>query len=161
MNTSNKSKHSAAKLRDEALEDLPLEEFLTYELLKLTNLLNRQASAILKSEAGLRLPEWRCMAFIGTYENIALYRIHELTEIDQGLITRTIQALVEKKLVEVKKDLEDKRVIQACLTKEGKKVYARVRPVMQARQVKLLRALNVSERSAIFQILSKLRAAVD
>ena len=144
-----------------AADGLPLRAFLTYELLKLTNRLNRQAAAILRKNGGIRLPEWRCLTFVGEYGEISPRDIHALTEMDPALITRTIQALVKRGLVSLEKDGADRRLINLRLTPAGLQTYRRLRPIMQARQLRLLDALTAEEQVALFSALRKVRDAVD
>ncbi|MGI9426525.1 MAG: MarR family winged helix-turn-helix transcriptional regulator, partial [Hyphomicrobiaceae bacterium] len=81
-------------------DDLPLEDFLTYRLVTLTNRLNRQAKQLLDESASLRLPEWRCLAFIkhcsDAHGKAGLHQLAEKTEMDRALISRSVQGLVEK-----------------------------------------------------------------
>ena len=144
-----------------APDGLPLSSFLTYELLKLTNRLNRQAAAILRKNGEIRLPEWRCMVFVGEHGMISLRDIHVLTEMDPALITRTTQALVKRGLVSLEKDGADRRLLNIRLTPAGLQTYQRLRPIMQARQIRLLGALTSEEQTALFSALRKVRDAVD
>ncbi|MEM7385468.1 MAG: MarR family winged helix-turn-helix transcriptional regulator, partial [Verrucomicrobiota bacterium] len=72
----------------------------TYRLLTLTNHLNRQAMHILETQASLRLPEWRCLAFIhqcsGARGKASLHEVADETAMDRGLVTRSVQGLVSK-----------------------------------------------------------------
>ena len=61
-------------------DNLPLEQFLTYQLQMLTSRLNRQAIDLLDKTCGLRLPEWRCLAIIGRDGRVSLATIAEATE---------------------------------------------------------------------------------
>ncbi|MGI9410803.1 MAG: MarR family winged helix-turn-helix transcriptional regulator [Hyphomicrobiaceae bacterium] len=146
---------------DDAIADLPLEKFLTYRLLTLTNRLNRQAMQILDDTAKLRLPEWRCLAMIGRYGKISLNRIAEITEMDRALISRSVQGLVEKGHVLTERDGEDRRVVYAVHTKLGTDTFQAVLPLMQRRQKHLLNRLSPSERKAIYRIIERLSEALD
>ena len=93
--------------------DLPVEQFLTYRLLTLTNRLNRQAMHILETQASLRLPEWRCLAFIhecgGPGGKASLHEVAEATAMDRALVTRSVQGLVTKGHVLTERDNQDRR----------------------------------------------------
>ena len=144
--------------------DLPIEQFLTYQLLLLTNRLNRQAMHILEEKAALRLPEWRCLAFIREccrdQSKISLHQLADNTGMDRALISRSVQGLVEKGHVLTKRNCKDRRVVFAAVTRQGEALYQRTLPIMQKRQLHLLEALSPQDRKAIYRIMSRLSSAV-
>ncbi len=142
-------------------DDYVLEKFLTFGLIRLTNRLNRQAMRIVEVTTGLRLPEWRCLVFICANRSIMLNEIVDRTGMDRALITRAVQGLVENGLVNVERDSKDRRMVAAQATARGKEVYQQALPVMQARQARLLSALSVSDREAVYRIVDALNACLD
>jgi DNA-binding MarR family transcriptional regulator len=141
--------------------DLPLERYVTLGLLHLTNRLNRQSMRLLDRAAGLGLPEWRCLAFIGRTETISLNEIADLTGMDRGLISRSVQSLVDKGMVLVARDPTDRRLVRAVMTRKGKDVHRAVQPVMHARQVRLLNSLDSADRRALYRIMDRLTRCLD
>lgn len=151
--------------RDPAETDnLAIEDFLTYRLLTLTNRLNRQAMSILEKEAALRLPEWRCLAFIERFGNghgkVSFHKIAEVTGMDRALISRGVQGLLEKGLVLTERDRTDRRVWHASLTRKGRSLFERMLPMMRKRQLHLLGALSPSDRKAVYRIIDRLNDAL-
>jgi DNA-binding MarR family transcriptional regulator len=142
-------------------DDLPLEQYVTLGLLRLTNRLNRQSMQLLDRAAGLGLPEWRCLAFIGRADTISLNEITDLTGMDRGLISRSVQSLVEKGLVLVARDPADRRLVRAAMTRKGEDVYRAVKPVMHARQLRLLDSLDSTDRQALYRIMGRLTRCLD
>lgn len=140
---------------------IPLEKHITYGLLRLTNRLNRQSMRLLDEAAGLGLPEWRCLAFIGAASKISLNEIFDRTRMDRGLISRSTQSLVDKGLVLVERDRADRRLVHAAVTTKGRQVYRVVRPVMHARQMRLLESLSDADRSALYRIMDRLNCCLD
>lgn len=141
--------------------DLPLEQYVTLGLLRLTNRLNRQSMRLLDRAAGLGLPEWRCLAFIGRADRISLNEIADLTGMDRGLISRSVQGLVDKGLVLVARDPSDRRLVCAAVTRKGREVHRAVQPVMHARQVRLLESLSGTDRRALYRIMNQLTQCLD
>jgi DNA-binding MarR family transcriptional regulator len=161
-----------AKLRSSAIQrpatraaappdDLPLERYITFGLLRLTNRLNRQSMRLVEENGGLKLPEWRCLAFIGRVGRISLNEIAELTSMDRALISRSVQSLVERGLVLVERDTVDRRIVNVAVTAGGRATHARLRPVMEARQRRLLAALGDEDRAALDRILGRLNHCLD
>jgi DNA-binding MarR family transcriptional regulator len=139
---------------------LPVEQFLTYRLHALHAALNRQASEILGRVSGLRLPEWRVMALLGTGATLNATKIGQISAIDKGLLSRTLDALEQRGLIRTERDLRDRRSLKVALTAKGHAVYDKTIPHMQARQRALMKALNKSEQIAVFPIIDKLLEAV-
>lgn len=138
---------------------LPVEQFLTYRLHALHNALNRQAIEILGRISGLRLPEWRVMALLGTGATLNATTIERISAIDKGLLSRTLAAMEQRGLVATARDARDRRLVKVVLTEKGRTVYDKTIPHMQARQRALMKALNKSEQTAVFPIIDKLLAA--
>ena len=146
-------------------EDIPLDQFITYRLLTLTNRLNRQAMQILETEASLRLPEWRCLAFVWRCSRetgkASLNEIAEITGMDRALISRAVQGLVEKGHVLTERDTKDRRVVHAVMTRQGEALFHHTLPLMQRRQMHLLGALSAQDRKAVYRIIDRLSNAVE
>lgn len=140
---------------------LPIEEFVTYRLLQLTSRLNKQATHILNDTCGLRLPEWRCLAMIGRYGTINLLGISDLTGMDKGLVTRTVQSLVEQGYVSTRRQVDDRRNLLATLTRSGTKLFEQVFPIMEQRQLRLLSALSPADRKAFYRITDRLMRSIE
>jgi DNA-binding MarR family transcriptional regulator len=151
----------AAAASDELIGDLPLEQFLTYRLALLTNRLNRQAQQLLEEAAGLRLPEWRCLAIVARHGRLTLTEIAEITGMDAALISRTMKALVDKGYVLATRDQRDRRLIHVTLTAKGRRINAKVLPVMQRRQQHLLGALTPAERRTMYRAMDRLSDILD
>ncbi len=144
-----------------SLDDLPLQNFLTYRLLTLTNRLNRQATKILSREADLRLPEWRCMGLLLANGPISVARMAELSAMDKGLISRSLGSLTDKGFVLTMRPQDDRRTVVASLTKTGERQAKKILPVMRKRQRHLLAALSPEDRAATYRIIDQLHGAID
>ena len=140
---------------------LPIDQFVTYRILSLTSRLNRQAMQILEAACGLRLPEWRCMAMIGRSGELSLFSISGLIGMDRGLVSRSVQSLVEKGLVATERDGDDRRIVRARLTERGNRMFQETFPVMQRRQLRLLSSLSSDDQKAFYRIMDCLSESID
>ena len=143
------------------MSELPLDEFITFRLLRLTNQLNRQAGKILASQVGLRLPEWRCLAILGAYGPLQVNQIAAKLSADKGLISRSLSSLERSNLIKTKRSAEDKRQIEIALTTRGKNTVNAMMPIMQKRQRVLFDALSKKELKELHRMIDKLHVAVD
>ena len=143
------------------MSELPLDQFITFRLLRLTNQLNRQAGKILASHVGLRLPEWRCLAILGAYGSMQVNQVATKLSADKGLISRSLSSLEKSRLVKTKRSAEDRRQIVIALTSRGRKTVSVMMPIMQKRQRVLFDALSKKEQKELHRMIDKLHVAVD
>ena len=139
----------------------PLQLFLTYRLAALNARLNRQASVVLRRSGGLKIPEWRVIALLATHGVMNGRGIGAIAGLDAGLVSRTFRALEQRGLIALRRDEGDRRIAHAALTEHGRSLFLSVRPVMAARQDRLLAALTADERALVFRIIDKLSIAAD
>lgn len=142
-------------------DELPLQSFLTYRLARLNAMLNRQAGRILQQNGQLKIPEWRILALLAAHGELNGRMIGEIAGLDAGLASRTLFALEQRGLTVFSRRADDRRTLWACLTPAGSDLYARIRPLMQARQERLLATLSPEERVGIFRIIDKLMTSVE
>lgn len=137
----------------------PIQQFLTYRLLKAHLALNAQASAVLDKTAGITLSLWRVLAFIGTGDIRTSRALSAVSGLDPAQISRSLKALEEEGLVKADRLPEDRRTLELCLTEKGREAFDAILPVMQSRQQHLMDALSPDERKMIFGALEKLELA--
>ena len=115
-------------------DDLPLHQFLTYRLSRVQAKLNAQASAMLRTHAGLTLSQWRILALVGAAGQTRLSELARTGLLDKGLLSRNLKVLVGEGLVIAKQDDVDHRVQHLRLSKRGKALFERTLPRMRKRQ---------------------------
>lgn len=141
------------------MEDLPLDQFVTYRLLRLTNQLNRQAVRLLAQNTGLRLPEWRCLAIIDAYGPQQVNQIAGRLSADKGLVSRSLAALEGAGYIRMERSAQDRRNVTASLAPRGEEAVARMMPIMRRRQEVLLGVLSPGEREELYRQIDKLHEA--
>ncbi len=144
-----------------ALDELPLQRFLTYRLSRLNAKLNRQAGAILRHASGLKLPEWRVIALLAAHGELNASWIGETAGTDPGLLSRTFRALETRGLILARRSQDDRREVYFTLTRAGRKIHDETIQHMRARQKHLLGALDPAEQAAVFRIVDKLEMAAE
>lgn len=137
----------------------PLQQFLTYRVLKAHIALNAQAMAILEETSGLTLSQWRVVSFVGTGDARTSRAIVAATGLDPAAVSRSIRSLEDAGMLVAERLPEDRRTLALSLTDAGRAAFDRTLPVMQARQDALFAALDPEERSLILGALEKLELA--
>lgn len=143
------------------LEQLAMPNVLTYRLTVLVNRLNRQAATILKRHADLRLPEWRCLALLGSSGPLSVAEITTASELDKALISRTVGELARRGLVTTSRDETDRRVLNVRLSSSGKAKFRRTLPIMRRRLADLMAPLTAQEHATMMSAITKLNTAYE
>ena len=138
-----------------------IEAMLSYRVSSLYSLI--QAGTARQLDGGFRLilREWRVLALLAKLEPVTASDLAARSPMDKASISRAVASLAKRDLIRSRPDDEDGRVQQLELTQEGRRLYARIAPVSQARNRDLLSALTASEQTAFFRSLDKLIARAD
>ncbi len=146
---------------EDYLDNLPLQRFLTYRLLRVHAKLNAQAIRRLKEVCGLSLSHWRVLAMIAVNPGATSTRISRLSDIDKGQLSRCVKAMSAEGLLRVEDDNSDQRQQHLHLTDMGQDLYDTTVPRMRARQRYLLGQLTPQERDLFYTVLDKLEIAAE
>ncbi len=137
----------------------PLQQFLTYRVLKAHLALNAQAAVVLAKAGGITLGQWRVLSFIGSGDARTSRAVAAFSGLDPAVISRTIRALEGEGFMTAKRLPEDRRTLELALTDKGREAFDTILPLMQARQQHLLDALSPEEQNLIHGALEKLEIA--
>ncbi len=138
-----------------------LPQFLSFRIARLHLALNAQATALLAREGEIGLGQWRVISMIGSGAASTTKEVSAKTAMDPAFISRTIRSLEDSGLVTAKRSQHDRRQVTLELTPAGADLYSQILPKMQARQERLLGALQPKERDIIFRIIDKLEIAAE
>ena len=133
--------------------------FVTFRLARLQSSLNAQGTAVLKSNAGLSLVEWRLIQILRMFENASLTEIAGHVQMDKGQLSRKIKAMVAKGLLRAETDKHDQRVQHLTLTSKAEKLSAHIMPIMEARQQRLLADVSAEDLEVFYSVIDKIEAA--
>lgn len=137
----------------------PIQQFMTYRLLKAHLALNAQASAVLDKAAGITLGQWRVLAFVGSGDARTSRAVAAVSGLDPAQISRSLKTLEADGLIRTERLPEDRRTLALSLTDKGREAFDTILPIMQARQRHLIDALSPAERKVILSALEKLELA--
>jgi DNA-binding MarR family transcriptional regulator len=123
--------------------------------------LNTQAARLLKDCGGVTLTQWRILALIAAIGRCTAAQLSRHSDMDKGLISRNLKALGAGALVRIIPDTEDHRLQHLELTEEGRALFDRILPRMQARQKALRARLSDEETRHFLAALDKLESAAE
>ena len=76
-------------------------------------------------------------------------------------LTRVVDQLVVKQLVDRVRGVEDRRICQASLTRAGRQVWRRIQAELVASDREVLRDITPGEREVVIRVIGQLTQAVD
>ena len=135
---------------------LDLERFLPYRLSVLSNTISQAIAAEYEQRFGLSVTQWRVMAVLGRYPDIAAREVAERTAMDKVAVSRAVAGLIEAGRVRRGVAPHDKRQSVLRLSARGWKIFDRVAPLAREHEAKLLAHLDADERAWLARILDKL-----
>ena len=138
-----------------------LESLITYRLTRIADTLVRAASQVYRAQHDVTLTELRLLATIGRHQPLAVNEASRMTGIDKAWVSRSLAALVKRKLVVRQRHPSDSRIVLLSLTHIGKTKVQRIVPLAVARNERLLAALSERKRTIVNEILDHLQLQVE
>ncbi|MGF1681347.1 MarR family winged helix-turn-helix transcriptional regulator [Photobacterium minamisatsumaniensis] len=133
-----------------------LHEFFPYKIVRVADLVSRGFSEIYIKEYGISRVEWRLIASIGSLETAFAKELVEHTSMDKVKVSRGIQKLVDKSLVEKQVFENDLRSVQVSLSVKGKSLYNELIPRAVKWESELFEVLSASEYKEMYLTLNRL-----
>jgi DNA-binding MarR family transcriptional regulator len=135
-----------------------LDRFVPYRLSVLSNTVSDAIAGLYRKRFGLAIPEWRCMAVLGSFAPLSAREVAARTAMDKVQVSRAVASLLLKGFALQATDRKDRRRSKLALSASGARVYARIVPLAQAAEAELLSVLARSERESLSTLLDKLSA---
>lgn len=140
-------------------DEAHLENFISFKVSRLSQLLARGAEARYGREFDLSLRQWRVLATLGRFPGKSIVSIAARTALDKSQVSRAVGELKRRKLIEQRNDAGDRRRLILNLTKEGQALYERVLPVARKRHAQLVASLRPAELNSLEEALESLTKA--
>lgn len=151
-----KNQPNASSPVDNAASAFALENFLPYRLSVVTQTVSGGLSKIYASRFDLSVPQWRVMAVLGRYEPISANEVCDRTVMDKVAVSRAVQAMLRRGLVERTVDNRDRRRSALRLSKRGRAIHNEIVPMALEYERRLLESLTAEERAALDSLLKRL-----
>lgn len=135
-----------------------LERRAAYRFSILANMCGNALAQMYTRRFGLTTADWKTLAIIGHYEPLHPGAIAERTSMVPEGVSRALDRLVTKGVVDRSLDEHDRRRVVVTLSRKGKKAFEEIEAVRVAMEEDFLRALSKTEREMLFSILDKLDA---
>ncbi|CAN5328424.1 hypothetical protein BH10PSE19_BH10PSE19_18550 [soil metagenome] len=130
-------------------------------LIALRRLQDEADIAFLDSLGGLSLQQLNILNIVGDREPCTMSEIAKQAHLSLSSITSVVDKMVKAKLMDRYRSEDDRRIVYAKLSQEGKRIYEIQIQHVHAVVRKLLQALNLEEQDSLIQIIQKfVRGAV-
>lgn len=141
---------------DEPGPEFDLEEFLPYRLSVLSNRVSDAFARLYETRFGITIPEWRVIANVGRFAPISANGVCERSAMDKVTVSRAVQRLVDKGLLDRRTDAHDRRRSSLTLSARGAAIYAEIVPLALRIQAALVAEMDEAERQALDRLMDKL-----
>ncbi len=142
-------------------DHLALETFLPYRLSILSNTVSGTIAKLYQDRFGLSILEWRALAVIGRFAPMSANQVAERTAMDKVQVSRALQRLVTRGLVNRKVDKEDRRRSVLTLSRKGSQLVKKITPLALEVEQELLSALSKTQLGQLNSLLNKLGERAD
>lgn len=140
---------------------LELERFLPYRLSVLAADVSRALSQIYTREFGLSIPEWRIVANLGRFGPQNAGDLAEHSSLDKPKVTRALQKLEARGLVQRAVEAKDRRQVRLSLTRRGRLVLGQIASLALEWERELTAPLSAGDRAALERIVTTLGARAE
>jgi DNA-binding MarR family transcriptional regulator len=137
-----------------------LENFLPFRLNRLAAEVSERLSRIYAARFDLDIPQWRVIATLAGRGEATAQVIVQSTRTHKSTISRAVQELEEKCLVERAISGNDKRAHVLKLTSEGRRLFQKLKPLVFDYQDKLLGKIEPREADALLRGVGALEMAL-
>jgi len=134
--------------------DLP--NFLPYRLAVATDAVSGRLARRYREEFDLSIPEWRVMAVLGRYPDIAANEVAARSAMDKVQVSRAVAQLIRSGHLDRRADDTDRRRTVLSLSDSGREIYGRIVPMARAYEQDLFARLSPAEADLLMQALTRL-----
>lgn len=134
--------------------EFDLARFFPYRLAVLAEAVSRAVAQVYEDRFGLTRAEWRLLAALGASRRMAAKDLGRYSALDKMQVSRAVVRLEAAGHVQREEDPRDRRAKILRLTPAGASLYARIVPLVAARERYLLEAMSVEERELLGRLMS-------
>jgi DNA-binding MarR family transcriptional regulator len=136
---------------------MKLQAFFPYQLAQLAEAVSRSVASVYADRFGLTRDEWRILAALAEEGQMQASDLVPHTSLDKMQVSRALARMEEAGLVLRQPSPEDARARIVKPTKQGRKLYRKIVPMVEEREAFLLQALSRTEREALMSAMEKVR----
>ena len=125
-----------------AMTDFELARFLPFRLNRLAAEISEQLSELYAERFGIDIPQWRVLATLASGNSWTAKAIVASTRTHKSTISRAVEALEQRRLIESLRSSEDKREYRLRLTAAGRRLFRELEPLVLDYEQRLVRLIG-------------------
>lgn len=137
-----------------------LNDYLPYQLYRLTNRLDQRLQARLRSQ-GIKPSRWRVMSVLRSYGTLTIGKIAEQALMEQPTVSRVIMQLEADGLATRQASTEDSRATEVTLTQAGIEKLEAILLTAYRHQQEALAGLSRAELDTLRATLNRVEQNID
>jgi DNA-binding MarR family transcriptional regulator len=112
-----------------------------------------RSGSVLKEDVELSLPQSLMLLELNQAGTISMKELSQRLQMNQGVATRMVDRLLEKDMVERKRDKVDRRVVLVWTSVKGKRIAEEMERVNKTKIMELFQAVPIKEREDFLKFL--------
>ncbi|QIG48548.1 MarR family transcriptional regulator [Nordella sp. HKS 07] len=142
------------------MADFHLTRFLPFRLNRLAAEISEELAGLYAERFGIDIPQWRVLATLSAGDGWTAKAIVASTRTHKSTISRAVEALSRRGLIEAIRSPDDKREFRLRLTASGRRLFRQLEPLVLDYERKLLARLADSEGHALEKGITALERAL-
>jgi DNA-binding MarR family transcriptional regulator len=143
------------------MADFKLTRFLPFRLNRLAAEISEELSTLYADRFQIDIPQWRVLATLSAGNGWTAKAIVASTRTHKSTISRAVEALEQRGLIEAVQSPEDKREYRLRLTGSGRRLFRELEPLVLDYQKGLMDKLGETEARHLEQAITALETALD
>jgi DNA-binding MarR family transcriptional regulator len=135
---------------------LDQQEWVAYRLSILSGYNLRALASMYTKQFHITTPQWWVLTVIGRHAPASASDVSSHTSLEPDKVTRAVNSLVERGLVNRRPDPRDLRFVILTLSEKGLRVNREIQRVRNAMELEFVGALNPCEIDVLYDLLDKL-----
>lgn len=151
---------SPTRMRGDGRRILDIDTYIPYFLVSVNNTLSQNASREYLASFAIGITDWRVIAMLAIEPRIPAARIVEVISMDKGAVSRALNKLSERKLVEYEAFTNDPRRRIWELNRAGYTLHDEILQIALAREQKLIDGVDAADLETFLRVIRIMRKNV-
>ena len=144
---------------DDGDPGLRLDSYLPYRLSVASNAVSGLIARAYQDRFGLTIPQWRVICVLARDGRLTQGQIVGRTFMDKVTVSRAVQGLAARRLVDRSEHHADGRSHMLALAPEGRRLFSEIAPLALAYETALISGLAPEEVTLLRRLLTRLQSA--
>jgi DNA-binding MarR family transcriptional regulator len=142
------------------MPEFQLTRFLPFRLNRLAAEISEELAALYAERFQIDVPQWRVLATLSSGNGWTAKAIVASTRTHKSTISRAVEALVKRGLIEAVQSSDDKREYRLRMTASGRKLFLKLEPLVLDYEKRLMDRLGEADARRLAKAILALEQAL-